>query len=315
MSSRIAFATVLRSLPMRSAICVLRVAELVDQALVRGGLLERTEVGALEVLDERALERGRSRRRPARRPAPRGGRRAAPRASAARRRSGSSRRSRARAHDERHDHAVRPHRLGELGELRPRRSWRRGCSGLGYSSSMPAAKYVRGAIRRRPALRWRGAAARVGGSSAPSPRPSPRFFGSRASCAVTAHAAAPRARDERAIEELVGDREVARGAGAAQVVEQRGLAVARRLGQPHVARDRRRRTPCRRSACSTSSRTWFATDSRPSYIVNTHAVDREAAGCTPRAPSRSSSSAPTGPRARSTRPASARRRRRPRPAR
>ena len=58
MSSRIAFATVLRSLPMRVGDLVLRQPELVDQALERGGLLERAEVRALEVLDERALERG-----------------------------------------------------------------------------------------------------------------------------------------------------------------------------------------------------------------------------------------------------------------
>ena len=57
LSSRIAFATVLRSLPIRSAISLLRQPELVDQPLVRGGLLERPEVGALEVLDEGALER------------------------------------------------------------------------------------------------------------------------------------------------------------------------------------------------------------------------------------------------------------------
>ena len=58
MSRRIAFATVLRSLPMRSATCVLGQAELVDQALERRRLFERAEVGALEVLDEGALERG-----------------------------------------------------------------------------------------------------------------------------------------------------------------------------------------------------------------------------------------------------------------
>ena len=57
MSSRIAFATVLRSLPIRSADLLLGQAELVDQALERRGLLERAEVGALEVLDQRALER------------------------------------------------------------------------------------------------------------------------------------------------------------------------------------------------------------------------------------------------------------------
>ena len=73
---------------------------------------------------------------------------------------------------------------------------------------------------------------------------------------------------QRPIEELVGDREVALGARAAQVVEQ---ARACRGSAPRTAARcaaRSRRRPCRRRTSSTSSRTWFATLSRPSNIVN-----------------------------------------------
>ena len=65
---------------------VLGVAELADQLLVAQRLLERVEVGALHVLDDRELERLAVVAPRPRAPAPRAGRRAAPRASAARRR-------------------------------------------------------------------------------------------------------------------------------------------------------------------------------------------------------------------------------------
>src|SRR3569833_1127052 len=92
--------------------------ELVDEALERRGLFERSEVGALEVIDERALDRalgidfldddrdlveagalGRT-------PSPLAGDQEVALG------------VRTRPHDERRDHAVRPDRLGELGELR-----------------------------------------------------------------------------------------------------------------------------------------------------------------------------------------------------
>src|SRR5688572_18466724 len=44
--------------------------------------------------------------------------------------------------------------------------------------------------------------------------------------------------DRHPIDVFVGDGEVTLGSLATQVVEQAGLAVARRLGEPHVARHR-----------------------------------------------------------------------------
>ena len=49
---------VARLLPTRAATCVVGQAEVLDELLVRGGLLERVELLALEVLDQRLLERG-----------------------------------------------------------------------------------------------------------------------------------------------------------------------------------------------------------------------------------------------------------------
>ena len=68
---------------------VLRQPELVRQPLIGQRLVDRVQVLALDVLDERQLEQLTAlsrRRRRARRPAPSAGRRAAPRASAVRRR-------------------------------------------------------------------------------------------------------------------------------------------------------------------------------------------------------------------------------------
>ena len=104
--------------------------EVLDELLVGGGLLERVELLAVDVLDERLLERGGVVGRRGRAPGSSGARPGGPRASAARRRSARSRRRR-RAHEDRLEHADLADRLGERAPAPPRRSARAAVDGFG----------------------------------------------------------------------------------------------------------------------------------------------------------------------------------------
>ena len=86
--------------------------------------------------------------------------------------------------------------------------------------------------------------------------------------------------DQRALDELVGDGEVALGARAAQVVQQHRLAVARRLGQPHVARHRRLEDLVAEVLGDLGADLVGQVHAAVEHREH-HAVDRERAGCTP----------------------------------
>ena len=70
-------------------------------------------------------------------------------------------------------------------------------------------------------------------------------------------------------QQLLGQAQVRLGTAAADVVLQDRTPERRRLGEPHVARDDRLRTPRRRRTAAPRSTTWCESDSRSSYSVST----------------------------------------------
>ena len=201
----------------------------------------RVQVLALQVLDQRHLERLRSARPRAPPPAPRAGRPAGPPASGARRRSARSRR-RARARtisgwmipwraDRRRPARSRRVVVEGLARLLPGDGW---MSSIAIGAGRPRrASRPRGRDGRCRGRRRRGRARAPPRESAPPGRAPARCACAR-SCRArrVAPRACWRARNSRA------SLEVALRALRGDVVEQDRLAERGRLGQAHVARDR-----------------------------------------------------------------------------
>ena len=261
-------ATVERARPTRVGDVVLAEAELVDQLAIGVGRLDRVEVLALEVLDERELELlaigelADDRRDPLE-----AGRDARPGGGARRRRAGSRR-------------CVSVTRIG----------WRTPCSAMLAVSVASAASSMRwrgwygfGRIRDDRDLDGAGLAGgalrderRRGRGRGPAAAP----VGRSCSTSASAHrSAGHRDRDGAAIGREPAPSVAARGTRrraprrprrpASRAVERDRLAVARRLREPDAARDRpsrRRASPrCRRTSAATSAERFV----RPSYIVST----------------------------------------------
>ena len=151
--------------------------------------------------------------------------------------------------------------IGQLGEVRA-------------ATGPPGGRRARTAVRRRPSRRRAVPGRRPRGRRGPRrdrrgrPRPRPRRRRDQRSeasaepAAPSRHAALLASRSLRrggpCAGQLAGRLEVGQRPGRARVVGHHGLAVARRLGDPHRARDRGAQHLRRRSASRTSSATWAA---------------------------------------------------------
>ena len=201
----------------------LGVAVALDQLAIALGLLDRVEVLALDILDQREFGRRRHRRCRGRSPGSCAAAPAAPRASGARRRRSRSRR---RAGRSRIGWST-PRSAIDCGELVERFLVEMQCAagwGCGGSARSRSRERRRGRARRR-----RTAAACALAEQAPTGPCRGRRCGRSLAHAASASCGS------RA-DQLARQRDIGFGAGAAEVVDQRRQAVARRLGQAHVAR-------------------------------------------------------------------------------
>ena len=209
---------------------VLGMAEIADQPPIGLGLLDRVEVLALDILDQRDLERLGIVEFADDRPALRAAARAAPRASGARRRRSDSP---GRAAARRSAGSARaPRSTWRVRRARPRRN--------GAAAGPGAARASRPAASARPA-RARpscatGSSRAMSPSSAfrPRPRPAGRLRRMQRSSSVMRQ---PSENCGRRVDHFARQRDIGLRPGAAMIVDQRRQAVARRLGQADVARD------------------------------------------------------------------------------
>ena len=235
----------------------LGVAEALHQFVIGGRLLDRVQIGALDIFDDGDLERLRNRPSRARPPARRAAWPSAPRASAARRR-----RSRRRSASPRTGRT----RIGCSTPF----SWIDSARSFSSSGAKRLARLqlVRAAGMRPASVRRAccdGFAARRNG-----------FFADQCREAAAQGRAGVLPRSSRgrlqalalARNQFAGELDVGLAAGTAQIVDQRRQAVARRFGNAHIARNHRcdrpcrpysrahRRRPGRRACCA--CRTWSA---------------------------------------------------------
>ena len=183
--------------------------EVLDELLVRGGFLERVEVVAVQVLDERVLRPTWRRRSRARAPGSSAARRAAPPASGARRRSARSRRRPGRT---RIGWSTPTSRIESASAPSASSSkWSRGWNRFGLIADV-------GSSSRPPPVSVSESRLVPGGMSAPSPLPSP-----------------PR----RATTHLFRQLPVRRRAARRGIEHDDRLPERRRLGETHRPRDHR----------------------------------------------------------------------------